>query len=60
MDDPISALDMHVRTMIYEQVIMGLLKEKTRVLATHAVEFMQLADRVVVMQEGRIIDIGPY
>jgi len=37
-----------------------LLKDKTRVLATHAVEFMQLADRVVVMEKGRIVDSGSY
>lgn len=60
MDDPVSALDTHVRQMVFEQVIKGLLKDKTIVLATHAVDFMQLADRVVVMEKGRILDVGTY
>ena len=60
MDDVVSALDTHVRQMVFEQVIQGLLRDKTRVLATHAVEFMQLADRVVVLENGKISDIGSF
>ena len=60
MDDPVSALDTHVRQMVFEQVIQGLLKDKTRVLATHAVEFAQRADKVIVLENGRIVDIGKF
>lgn len=60
MDDPVSALDTHVRQMVFQQVIKGLLKDKTIILATHAVDFMQLADRVVVMEKGRILDVGTF
>ena len=54
MDDPISALDANVRKMIFEQVFTGLMKDKTRVLVTHAVDFIHLADHVIIMKEGRI------
>ena len=54
MDDPISALDTNTRKRIFEQVFKGLLKDKTRILVTHAVEFVHLADKVVIMNQGKI------
>ena len=50
MDDPISALDANVRKQIFKEVFVGLLKDKTRILATHAVDFLHLADRIIVMK----------
>ena len=44
MDDPISALDATVRKAIFDEVFMGLMKDSTRVLVTHAVDFIHLAD----------------
>ena len=54
MDDPISALDPHVRKAIFDQVFVGLMKEKTRVLVTHAVDFVHLADHIVIMKDGKV------
>ena len=54
MDDPISALDTTTRKKIFDQVFQGILKDKTRVLVTHAVDFVHLADKIVIMKEGRI------
>jgi ABC-type bacteriocin/lantibiotic exporter with double-glycine peptidase domain len=31
-----------------------LLKHKTRILVTHAVDFLHLADRIVIMKDGMI------
>ena len=44
MDDPLSALDANVKNLIFKQVIMDKLAKKTRVLVTHAVEYLQHAD----------------
>jgi len=52
MDDPISALDTGTRKQIFEQVFQGLLKDSTRILVTHAVEFIHLADKIVIMDAG--------
>ena len=55
MDDPISALDTKTRKGIFEDVFQGLLKDKTRILVTHAVDYVHLADKVVIMDQGKII-----
>ncbi len=55
LDDPISALDGNVKRQIFEKIIMGLLKDKTRVLVTHAMDFLHLCDKIIVMKEGEIV-----
>lgn len=60
MDDPISALDANVRKLIFNQVFQGMLKEKTRILVTHAVDFLHLADRIIVMSNGQVKAFGTY
>jgi len=41
-------------------VFKGALREKTRILVTHAIDFVHLADKVVVMKEGEIKVQGTY
>ena len=60
MDDPISALDANVKQKVFEKVFWGELKHKTRVLVTHAIDFLHLADRIIVMEKGKIKYIGTY
>lgn len=52
MDDPISALDSNVKKKIFQNVFLDHLKDKTRVLVTHAVDFLNLVDRVILMKDG--------
>ena len=40
MDDPISAVDANVRVKLMTNVIQGCLKNKTRILVTHAIDFL--------------------
>lgn len=44
MDDPISALDADVRKKVFQRVFQGILCNKTRILVTHSVDFLHLAD----------------
>ena len=60
MDDPISALDANVRKAIFKEVFQKILKDKTRILVTHAVDFIHLADKIVIMDKGRIQAQGTY
>jgi ABC-type bacteriocin/lantibiotic exporter with double-glycine peptidase domain len=54
MDDPISALDANAKKKIFKEVFQGLLKNKTRILVTHAVDFLHLVDRLIIMKDGKI------
>ena len=58
MDDPLSALDAHVKKEIFEKVICHKLKDKTRLLATHAIDILDKVDRIIVIDQGRIIHQG--
>lgn len=48
-DDPLSAVDTHVGNHLFEECIMSYLKNKTRVLVTHQLQFLKKADLIVVM-----------
>ncbi|KAM8798712.1 multidrug resistance-associated protein 1 isoform 1-T1 [Eudromia elegans] len=61
-DDPLSAVDAHVGKHIFEKVIgpKGILKNKTRVLVTHAVNYLPQMDTILVMTNGEISEMGSY
>ena len=60
MDDPLSALDAKVKKRIFKLVIMRKLAQKTRVLVTHAVDFLHLADSIICLKDGKIEFQGKY
>lgn len=55
MDDPLSALDANVKKKIFKKVFMEKLSNKTRVLVTHAVDFLHFADSIIYLHEGRVV-----
>jgi len=60
MDDPISALDANVKKKIFQNVLLDYMKSKTRILVTHAIDFLHLVDRIVVIKDGELILDGHY
>ena len=58
LDDPLSAVDTHVSAKLMSACICGVLSGSTRVLVTHQVQYLRFADRVAVMDDGKLIDIG--
>ena len=60
LDDPISALDAHVGKNIMHNCIISYLKQKTRILVTHALQYTSFADRIYYMQNGEIKWEGTY
>jgi ABC-type multidrug transport system fused ATPase/permease subunit len=60
LDDPLSALDSHVARTVMEKGIVQWLKGRTRILCTHALQFLPYSDRIVVMNSGQIVEIGTY
>ena len=60
LDDPISALDAHVGRNIMNNCICDYLKDKTRILVTHAIQYCIKADRIIYMKDGKINWEGEY
>uniref|UniRef100_A0A1J3EAZ1 ABC-type xenobiotic transporter n=1 Tax=Noccaea caerulescens TaxID=107243 RepID=A0A1J3EAZ1_NOCCA len=60
LDDPFSAVDAHTGRQLFEDCLMGILKEKTVLYVTHQVEFLPAADLILVMQNGRVMQAGKF
>ncbi|GAB0135414.1 hypothetical protein EsDP_00003754 [Epichloe bromicola] len=60
MDDPLSAVDAHVGRHIFDNAIMGLLKDKCRILATHQLWVLSRCDRIIWMDGGKIQAIDTF
>ncbi|KAK3523187.1 hypothetical protein QTP86_021720 [Hemibagrus guttatus] len=62
LDDPLSAVDAHVGKHLFEKVIgpSGLLKNKTRILITHGINFLPHVDEIVVLVDGVVSEVGSY
>ncbi|MEL4320499.1 ABC transporter ATP-binding protein [Leifsonia sp. YIM 134122] len=59
LDEPLAALDVSVAPAI-RRMLRDVLADRTAVIVTHDVlDAFTLADRVVVLEAGRIVDIGP-
>ena len=53
-DDPISALDANIGKKIMKELIIDYLKGKTRVIVTHALQYLKYMDRIIYMKDGKI------
>ncbi|XP_046428414.1 ATP-binding cassette sub-family C member 4-like [Neodiprion fabricii] len=60
LDDPLSAVDARVGRHLFEECINGFLKEKTRLLVTHQLQYLNQADKVVLLNQGNIEGQGSY
>ncbi len=59
LDEPTSAIDPIEETKIYKQFA-RLAEGKSALIVTHRIGSAKLADRIVVMDAGRIVDIGTH
>ncbi|CEM14566.1 unnamed protein product [Vitrella brassicaformis CCMP3155] len=61
LDDPLSAVDLHVARRLFDDAIAGLLAKKTRLLVLNShYHLLQHAHKVVVMKDGQIDTICSY
>ena len=60
MDDPLLSVDSDMKKTIFENAFIKELKGKTRVLVTHLIEYWEKADRIIIMEKGKFIDIGTF
>ncbi|KAM5207793.1 LOW QUALITY PROTEIN: ATP-binding cassette sub-family C member 12 [Hipposideros larvatus] len=60
LDDPLSAVDAHVGTHIFEECIKKTLRGKTVVLVTHQLQFLESCDEVILLEDGEICEKGTH
>ncbi|KAF0974630.1 hypothetical protein FDP41_006104 [Naegleria fowleri] len=60
LDDPLSAVDVHTADHILEYGIFGLLKNKTVVMVSNHIHFIQKAHKIVVVESGSITQQGTF
>jgi len=59
LDEATSQVDLESEQAI-QQVLEKFTKNRTTIMITHRLAVLALADRIVVMQAGRIVDVGPH
>ena len=59
LDDATSAIDVKVESEIHEALI-NLMTNRTTILIAHRLSTISLADRVIVLDEGKVIATGPH
>lgn len=60
LDDLLSAVDVHVGKFMMTETLMKFTHSKTRILVTHALYYLKYADKVLIMEEGKIVEQGSY
>jgi ABC-type multidrug transport system fused ATPase/permease subunit len=58
LDDPLSAVDVHVGRAIFANCIRGALRNSSRVLATHQLQFLNMCDQVYLLEGGSVLETG--
>lgn len=59
LDDPMSSVDVHTEEQI-EQALEAVLHQATAILVVHRPSTLKLADRVALMDEGKIVAVGTH
>ena len=58
-DDPLSALDAYVGMNLFKEVFCNYLQNKTVIISTHSLQYLNMFDRVIFMEDGKIKWFGP-
>lgn len=58
LDDVLSAVDARVGKHIVNNCLLGMLKDKTRILATHQLSLVGSADRIIFMNGDGLFSVG--
>ena len=59
-DDPLSALDAYVGVNLFKEVFNNYLKDKTVIISTHALQYLNYFDRIFYINQGKIEFSGVY
>jgi ATP-binding cassette, subfamily B, bacterial len=59
LDDPLSALDVHTEAQV-ERALREVLRDTTALVVAHRASTVLLADRVALLDGGRIVAVGTH
>ncbi|MDX1278607.1 ABC transporter ATP-binding protein [Oceanihabitans sediminis] len=59
LDEPTSALDAKAESEVFDRFI-GLTQSKTSVIISHRFSTVRQADRILVLEEGRVLEFGTH
>jgi ABC-type multidrug transport system fused ATPase/permease subunit len=60
LDDCLSAVDIETEAKLNSQLFQGLWRNKTRLMVTHRLSILPLVDRILFMEEGRVVEDGTF
>nr|ASS36021.1 ABCC4 [Samia ricini] len=60
LDDPLSAVDAHVGRHLFESCVVGYLRNTTRILVTHQLQFLRDVDQIIILKNGSIAAAGDF
>ncbi|EFC45530.1 abc transporter C family protein, partial [Naegleria gruberi] len=58
MDSTLNSIDAKLCRKIFNECICGFLKDRTRILVTHSLQLLEMADEVIVFENGKLIAKG--
>ncbi len=60
MDDCLSALDVETEELLIESLLKGSMQNRTRILVTHRLTVLDQVDRVLYIENGKLLAQGPF
>ena len=60
LDDILSALDSQVGAFVMEETILGIWRNKTVLMTTHAIQYLKKGDLIYLMEEGKVVEKGDF
>ena len=59
LDEPSGAMDSHTEALLVERLKSALDEDQTLIVATHRPALFEICDRIIVLNEGRVVADGP-
>lgn len=60
LDDCLSAVDVDTEQKLFDQLLLGAWQDRTRLLVTHRLSALNRVDRIIFMEDGKILDQGSF